>query len=153
MDRSDYENALEKLTPEIIISNLSSYNDKDIDSVVDRVVRLKHKYPKTKKVILNGIIVYLLMTHNGKLPNDRYIALTHKSFIEEHKLSTAEQILDFIVSRKEYRLKLKEDKKENRSNYYNKVVNVDVSEVFEVTSDVIKDTKNKLDLLSQSKKQ
>ncbi|MCU0104718.1 hypothetical protein N7603_03515 [Acholeplasma vituli] len=151
MQRSDYIKALEQLTPELIITNISSYNDDQLDSQVDRVMRFRLMHPKTSKVVINGIIVFLLMTHKGKLPNDRYLKMTLKSFQEEHRLDNAEDILDFIIKRKEYLLKKKNEKQEKRKSYYDNVINPDVSEVFDVTKDIVQDTRNKLEQLRQSK--
>lgn len=153
MQRSDYINALERLTTEMIVSSLSSYNDDQLDSQVDRVSRFRKMHPKTNRVVINGIIVFLLMTHNGKLPNDRYLKLTHDSFINEHKIETAEDALDFIINRKMYLLKKKDDKQQKRTSYYNNVVNPDISDVMDPSPEDVIKSKQILEKMNQSKQQ
>lgn len=144
MNRNDYIEALNQLTPEQIISSLSNYNDAQIDAQVDRVMRFRLMNPKIKKPLINGVIVLLLMTHKGKLPNDRYLKLTLQSFISEHKLECAEDILDFIIRRKEYLNKKKEEKQANRKSYYDNVINPDVSEVMDPTPEAVNKTREML---------
>ncbi|MDG0888778.1 hypothetical protein [Paracholeplasma manati] len=144
MNRNDYIEALNQLTPEQIISSLSNYNDAQIDAQVDRVMRFRLMNPKIKKPLINGVIVLLLMTHKGKLPNDRYLKLTLQSFISEHKLESAEDILDFIIRRKEYLNKKKEEKQANRKSYYDNVINPDVSEVMNPNPEAVNKTRELL---------
>ena len=153
MNRNDYIEALNQLTPEQIISSLSNYNDAQIDAQVDRVMRFRLMNPKIKKPLINGVIVLLLMTHKGKLPNDRYLKLTLQSFINEHKLESAEDILDFIIRRKEYLNKKKDEKQANRKSYIDKYINPDVSEVLNPTPEDVRSTREMLEQLQRQKQQ
>lgn len=153
MQRNDYTEALDQLTPEQIITSLSNYSDAQIDAQVDRVMRFRLMNPKIKKPIINGVIVLLLMTHNGKLPNDQYIKKTLQSFINEHKLESSEDILDFIIRRKEYLAKKKDEKKANRKSYYDNVINPDVSDVMNPTPEAVQKSKQMLEQLHQSKQE
>lgn len=152
MKENDYLLALKHLTPELIVARLSSYSDNAIDAQIDRVSRFAKRYPKTPRHVINGILVLLLMTHKGKLPNDRYMQLTHQSFVIEHEISTPEETLDHIIRRKEYLLKKKEEKQKKRQSYYDNVINPDVSEVMDPTAAQVSETKQMLEQLSQKKR-
>lgn len=152
MKENDYLLALKHLTPELIIARLSTYSDNAIDAQIDRVSRFARRYPKTPRHVINGILVLLLMTHKGKLPNDRYMQLTHQSFVNEHEISTPEDTLDHIIRRKEYLLKQKDEKQKKRQSYYDNVINPDVSDVMNPTSSSVNETKQMLEQLSQKKR-
>lgn len=152
MKENDYVLALKYLTPELIVAKLSDYTGAAVTAQIDRVNRFVKTHPKTPRAVLNGVIVLLLMTHKGKLPNNRYMDLTHDSFVNEHKLAEAEDIIEHIIKRKEYLVKKKAEKKQKRQDYYNNIVNPDISEVIDVTPDVIQDTKQMLEQLSAKKR-
>jgi hypothetical protein len=145
MQENDYTLALQVLTPELILARLSNYNDKDIDSQVDRVNSFRRKNPKTPLFIINGVIVFLLMIKKGKLPNDRYLKLTLDTFTKEKKMTSAEDVIEFITKRKNDALVKKNEKQENRKNYVRNNIQVqDISEVMHVSKSVVLDTHEKL---------
>lgn len=116
-----YIEALIHLEPDyMVFSLIKSNNDEDLQKTLNKVRLFKKNHPKVKNGIINAVLLYLLKTFKGRLPNYRYMKKTLLSFIVEHHVSTELEAFKLVIDRFEYFDNKDEIKQEKKAHYKKK---------------------------------
>jgi hypothetical protein len=85
-------------------------------ATITTVKRIMTEYSKYDKGLLNIILVYALRVKKHHIPNYNYLKKMVDSWIQTHKIDTAEKAFQFFINRMNYEIRSKDQIKEYQKN-------------------------------------